>query len=222
MVVRVCNRLSLRDRKKAATRAALGAAAIKLGRLHGFDHVTAEAIAAEAGVSTRTFHNYFSSKEEAALHHLEESALEWVELLESRPVGEPFWDSVRTIVMQVIDDPDRDLSEIVAVAKMVEATPTLLGKKMEIDDSISDVMASAIADRLGMSAATDLYPRMLQSVLGAAVSSALALWESGNTSAGSVRELIEQALRQLEQGFLVPVPPLDPEHPVSAGQHAHA
>ena len=195
----------LRDQKKAATRAALAAAAITLGRDIGFESVTAEAIAHHAGVSTRTFHNYFSSKEEAALFHLEEQAREWVERLNGRPTGETFWDSVRYVVLSLIDDPARSIEDAIDAAKMIESTPSLTAKKYELDGALSQAFTTEIAQRLGLDPRTDLYPRMLQSVIGAAVGSALAVWQSGDSGASSPRDWVELALRQLEVGFVKPV-----------------
>lgn len=57
----------LRERKKRARRAALIDAAQKLVAEHGLDAVTVEMISAETGVSTRTFFNYFESKDDAVL-----------------------------------------------------------------------------------------------------------------------------------------------------------
>ena len=57
----------LRERKKAATRQALHEAAVRLAIAHGPDRITVEAVADEAGVSRRTFSNYFANKEEALL-----------------------------------------------------------------------------------------------------------------------------------------------------------
>ena len=55
-----------RTRNKRATRRALREAALELGSAAGLSEVTVEQIAARAGVSTRTFFNYFDNKEDAA------------------------------------------------------------------------------------------------------------------------------------------------------------
>ncbi len=57
----------LRERKKLQTRAAIHSAALDLVTAHGLAGVTVEEICAAAGVSTRTFFNYFPSKGDAAL-----------------------------------------------------------------------------------------------------------------------------------------------------------
>ncbi|HSZ46983.1 MAG TPA: helix-turn-helix domain-containing protein, partial [Streptosporangiaceae bacterium] len=48
----------MRERKKIATRQALGVAAMKLAIARGLDNVLVEDIAEAAGVSPRTFNNY--------------------------------------------------------------------------------------------------------------------------------------------------------------------
>ena len=54
-----------RERKKQATREALADAAWKLATEVGPERVRVDEIAAAAGVSPRTFNNYFASREEA-------------------------------------------------------------------------------------------------------------------------------------------------------------
>jgi AcrR family transcriptional regulator len=60
----------LRERKKRARREALIDATHRLVEEHGLDAVTVDAICAEAGVSTRTFFNYFETKDDAVLGHV--------------------------------------------------------------------------------------------------------------------------------------------------------
>ncbi|KIF79776.1 TetR family transcriptional regulator, partial [Streptomyces sp. 150FB] len=55
----------LRERKKQATRTALAEAAVRLAAEHGAENVTVEAISEAAGVSPRTFFNYFDSHDDA-------------------------------------------------------------------------------------------------------------------------------------------------------------
>jgi AcrR family transcriptional regulator len=54
----------LSDRRKAQTRLEIAQSALDLFVRDGYDAVPAEAIAAEAGVSLRTFYRYFQAKDE--------------------------------------------------------------------------------------------------------------------------------------------------------------
>jgi len=54
----------LNDRRKAQTRLEIAQSALELFVRDGYDAVPAEAIAAEAGVSLRTFYRYFQAKDE--------------------------------------------------------------------------------------------------------------------------------------------------------------
>jgi len=58
----------LRERKRVETRHRIADAALELTLEHGLDGATVEAISAAAGVSPRTFFNYFDSKDDALLN----------------------------------------------------------------------------------------------------------------------------------------------------------
>ena len=79
----------LRERKKVATRRALGMAAMRLAVERGLDNVLVEDIAEAAGVSARTFNNYFASKHEAICALGFDRAMRVGAALRERPPGEP-------------------------------------------------------------------------------------------------------------------------------------
>lgn len=59
------NQVGLRERRRRQTSADIRDAAVRLAQERGFDKVTIEEICIEAGLSTRTFFNYFPNKESA-------------------------------------------------------------------------------------------------------------------------------------------------------------
>jgi AcrR family transcriptional regulator len=57
--------MGLRERRHRQTSADIRDAAVRLARERGFDKVTIEEICTQAGISSRTFFNYFPNKESA-------------------------------------------------------------------------------------------------------------------------------------------------------------
>src|SRR4029450_13544031 len=89
----------LRERKKAETRQALMAAAVRLAEDLGPDRVTVEAIAEAAGVSPRTFFNYFQSKEDAMVGVSPNETSELLDDLAARPEDEAPLDPLRAMAL---------------------------------------------------------------------------------------------------------------------------
>src|ERR1700760_159792 len=59
------NPMGLRERRRRRASADIRDAAVRLTLARGFDKVTIDEICVEAGISTRTFFNYFPNKESA-------------------------------------------------------------------------------------------------------------------------------------------------------------
>lgn len=68
------SKLTLRDKKKEATAYALAEAAFELALVKGMDGFIVDDVVQQAGVSRRTFANYFSCKEEAVAAYFMSSA----------------------------------------------------------------------------------------------------------------------------------------------------
>ena len=90
-------RVSLRERKKLATRRSLRRIALDLVAERGFAHVTVEDIAEAADVSPRTFFNYFPSKEAALFGADPERIAALGERLVPRMPGETALEALRVV-----------------------------------------------------------------------------------------------------------------------------
>jgi AcrR family transcriptional regulator len=140
----------LRERKKEATRKALHDAAIRLIMEHGLDHVTVEAIADAAGVSRRTFSNYFAGKEEAVLYGDEQRMEQLLEEFAARPPSESSWtalrEAARTLYGQITE---RD-REWVAQYRLARKHPSVLGRQLAHNATFERRLADLIRDRDGL------------------------------------------------------------------------
>ena len=119
----------LRERKKIATRQALGVAATRLAADRGLENVLVEDIAEAVGVSARTFNNYFASKYEAICALAFDRAMRIGAALRDRPADEPLWDAIVAAVMSEYGTADRALDEDwMAGVRLVSSTPALRGE----------------------------------------------------------------------------------------------
>ncbi|NKX53657.1 TetR family transcriptional regulator [Arthrobacter mobilis] len=83
-----------RELNRRATREAISAAALRLSREHGPGGYTVDTLAEEAGISRRTFFNYFPSIEAAVTQPVEDFLDRAFARLYERPVEEPIMDAV--------------------------------------------------------------------------------------------------------------------------------
>src|SRR3984957_673322 len=119
----------LRERKKLATRRALGFAAMRLAIERGLDNVAVEDIAEAAGVSARTFNNYFASKYEAICSLTMDRGQLVGFALRQRPADEPLLGAITGAVLEPYSfgdqAPDRDWIEGL---RLVIQSPLLQGE----------------------------------------------------------------------------------------------
>ncbi len=163
----------LRERKKAATREALSMAALKLALERGIVNVRVGDIAAAAGVSPRTYNNYFSNREQAICALGAQRALRIVSAFNERPATEPLADA---LVHAMVDhneaqgEPDREVFRLMACDDVVR------GEFFKATTAIHRPLADAIADRVGMDAAVDLFPNVVASTYEAGARAAMLFW----------------------------------------------
>lgn len=165
----------LRERKKADTRRALSDATLQLALDRGLENVTREDIAGLAGVSLRTFSNYFSTKYEALAYRQTERLRRSVALLRERPDHEPLWTSITEAILGPIQDDfaaaTGDANRPPNRAELAELRTMLANSDLRntFPRTLFDDFATAIAERTGTDSERDTFPRLAAAVVHAVV-----------------------------------------------------
>ncbi len=203
------DRAGLRDRKKQQTRIALSWAAIRLTVERGFDNVRIEDIAAEAGVSTRTFSNYFGSKGEAIVARHHERARAIAAALREQPAGVPIWDAITQAALDgfALGEPVPDgrgaTPEWIEGLRLMVAEPTLQGEFQKAGAAAEAEFALAVAERTGTDATRDVYPRLFAGVIGAALNVVTQQWLVAEPQL-SLEEVLRDVFGRLAAGLPEP------------------
>lgn len=110
---------SLRESKKERTRQALADAAMSLVLSEGYAGATIEAIAERAGVSVRTFHNYFPSKDAVFAHPFDQMCGSLNAHLQRQPEGIPLLDALIEAWMALFAEQQDQLVQVALVVSAV-------------------------------------------------------------------------------------------------------
>lgn len=190
----------LRERKKQATRAALSEAAVRLAAEHGAENVTVEAISNAAGVSPRTFFNYFDSHDDVFVMTDPEVGGRIRRAVRDAPAGLSPLDAVREAMAEELADVEAQHEVWSLRAKVLQKSPHLLARGLGLHMAEERDLARTIARRIdpalngdpGVSTERDreaaadgdpcddadieLYPRLLAAVAGTAARVAIEHW----------------------------------------------
>ncbi|HEY3954946.1 MAG TPA: TetR family transcriptional regulator [Streptosporangiaceae bacterium] len=200
-------RASLRERKKLATRRALRRIAFQLAAERGFSNVTVEDIAEAAEVSTRTFFNYFPSKEAALFGNDPERVAALREQIAQVAPGESALDALRAAMTsdaQAVADELTELGYDPAIwlrrAKEARADPHLRAARAAQMALVERAITEGLAQRLGTDPDADPYPALLAATAAGVFRTSIAFWAA---SGGTVPldRLINLAFQALADGL---------------------
>ncbi len=195
----------LRERKKSATRRALGIAAMRLAIERGLDNVHPDDIAAAAGVSTRTFNNYFASKYEAICSLAMDRGRLIGNALRARPPAESLLDALTAAVLAPYQEGERAPDkEWIDGVRLVVRSPALQGEFLRTQYAAQQELSEAIADRTGADPAASMYPSVIAGAVTAAVHVALDRWLSADPPT-ALAPLIRLAMSQLKCDCATPI-----------------
>ncbi len=165
---------------------------------------TADDVADAAGVSRRTFFNYFSSAEAAIASYTQSYLDSVLEQLLARPADEPLLESAQHALIAVADP--RHLASIAETFTLTHDHPQLSRFQLEAWDNCSSKIIAAVTNRLGGNV-DELY---LHALVGSVLScgkAALEIWfarHGGDMSPASLaklRGLLIDSIGLLHHGF---------------------
>ncbi|MEE6164574.1 MULTISPECIES: TetR/AcrR family transcriptional regulator [unclassified Mycolicibacterium] len=189
------------------TREALRQAALVRFLAQGVEETSAEQIAADAGVSLRTFYRHFTSKHDLLFADYD-AGLHWFRAaLADRPPGESVIDSVQSAILAFPYDVDAVTK--IAAMRAAELDPGRIVRhirQVEVD------FAEAVRERLarddppGPGVDDQLRLTVAARCIAAAVFGAMEFWmlgdESGERSLPELARLCRAALESLRNGVI--------------------
>ncbi|GAB3563581.1 TetR family transcriptional regulator [Arthrobacter alkaliphilus] len=195
---------SRREQNKLATRRAIADAALSVLRSKGIGNFTVEDISEEAGVSRRTFFNYFPSLE-ASLASVTEGFLDnALEQFRLRPANEPILESARAALMALADP--MTVAPMAELFSLTQDNRTLARSELEAWDHCTNQIIDAARHRLGPDA-DELYLRALAGSIVSCGKAAMTIWfedrgsDLSAESLASLRQHLINAIGLLGSGF---------------------
>ena len=146
------NPVGLRERRRRQTSADIRGAAVRLAQERGFDKVTIDDVCLEAGVSTRTFFNYFPNKESAIAYGPSDIPSELAaEFVAAGPA--PY----SVVLAELIDlaahhlrDMPPDREQAAGMLELVKSTPAVLSAFLADLERFQNQLIGIVARRQGM------------------------------------------------------------------------
>lgn len=165
--------LPLRERTRRAVRKELQTAAIGLFLEHGFEATTVEQIAEAAGLSRRSFHRYFASKDDVLSAALEETGAAIATAVTAAPDSELVWPALRRGLDVIVQQERADALPLVRA--MLQST-AMSGAHAQKEASWQRAIAQALQPRMPAAPDRALQARALAAAALACLTVAQLEW----------------------------------------------
>jgi mycofactocin system transcriptional regulator len=160
---------------RGGTRARIEQAALDLFTLKGFEHVTIDDVAAEAGISRRTFFRYFATKADAVWGDFGGHVARLEELLADDERDQPVLARICAAYVEVNDYAEADLPLLRERMRLILTEPALQAHSQLRYAEIDRVVAEHVARRTGTTSEA-LLPRLVATTTRAAATTAFEVW----------------------------------------------
>jgi AcrR family transcriptional regulator len=203
---------SRRELNKAATRQAITEAALSLLRSRGPGNFTVEDIADAAGISRRTFFNYFGSTDAAlasVTHGFLDNAIQQFRL---RPADEPVMESAQAALMALADP--MTVAPLAELFTLTQQSSLMSHSELEAWDHCREQITAVARERAAgtPNAADELYLRAFAGSVISCGKAAMEVWfarrgaDLSPASLAELRQLLIDAMALLGSGFTTAQP----------------
>ena len=189
---------SRRGRPPGTSRRELELIALRLFTDQGFDGTTIEHIAAEAGVSKRTFFRYFSSKAGVLWSEFDSEVDTIRAALGEVPATVPMMDAIRRAVVTANHYGPQDVPELRIRMNLISCVPALQSSAALHYDAWERAISDFAATRIGQPA-DSLYPLAVGRATQAACRAAYDRWLA--RADADLTFYLDAALAALAAGF---------------------
>jgi mycofactocin system transcriptional regulator len=172
--------------------------ALKLFTLQGFDETTVEQIAAEAGVSRRTFFRYFDTKAAVLWHEFDQEVDALREAFAAVDPKVATMDAIRQVVVSVNRYGADDVAELRTRMNLIGSIPALHASAAPHYDAWERAVSTFAADRSGLPA-DSLIPLAIGLTTLAACRAAFDHWV--RNADADLTVYLDEALAALSSGF---------------------
>jgi TetR/AcrR family transcriptional regulator, regulator of mycofactocin system len=187
-----------RGRPPSTSRRELRLIALRLFASRGFDNTTIELIAAEAGVSERTFFRYFTTKASVLWTEFETEVATIRTSLATAPDEVPLMDAIRSAVVAANHYHADDVPEMRMRMHLIATEPALSFSAAEHYDAWEQAISEFAGHRLGQPA-NSLYPLTIGRTALAACRAAYDRWSA--RADDDLTTYLDAALTALGAGF---------------------
>lgn len=136
--------MSLREEKKAATRRAISEAAAALLLEEGEDAATVARVSERAGVSARTFHNYFADIDEALVEFLRKVFATIADQIDAMPTEISSAEVMEAIIIDALNEDGFDLYSASTLVLLGDRTMTE-AKTPPTEEAMNELAAPRVA-----------------------------------------------------------------------------
>ncbi|WP_420879512.1 TetR family transcriptional regulator [Rhodococcus sp. (in: high G+C Gram-positive bacteria)] len=197
--------ISLTERRKAETQLEISRRAAELFSTRGASAVTAEEIAAAAGIGLRTFYRYFRTKEEAVAPLLAGGVTGWIAYLTEDPdaAGSSVRAAIESATRRALTPADDVAEEMLhwtrGLLRTVHDEPGLHAVWLRVQHDSEEGLVGALSALMGPDA-DPMIVRLTAASVNAAMRIAVETWaatDAPTSGPGGPADLAERCLRTL-------------------------